>query len=262
MSRISDYKSSPLDLFVSTGLSSSQDTSLATIVGVKFTSADGRGFVLVQNGASAIASGLLVQGPATIGANHIGMAIFAAAATGATSISATLGGTATTANQYAGGLAVISAGTGIGQTLKIASNTATGTSGVATFVLEDPLSKNIDTSTSKLTISLNPYGSANGAAITTHGVIVSPSGASTGQIVGVTVGPIAASSSTAANFAFIQSYGPVACLSQGGGTAGLGVMVGAYNGSVATQVVATQAQIGQNINTAEDQKAQLIKINL
>src|SRR6185295_11093375 len=153
MSYISDFKSSPIALFGVNGVNQSTDTSLATLVGVKFVSDDGRVFTLVQNGASALASGVLVQGPATIGANHIGLTVAAAAATGATSITATLGGTATTANQYAGGYAVISAGTGFGQTLAIASNTAKGTTGVVTLVLEDPLSVNLATSDSKVSLT-------------------------------------------------------------------------------------------------------------
>ncbi len=262
MSYISDFKSSPISLFGSTGLSNTTDASLATLVGSRFSSADGRQFALVQVGASAIASGLLVQGPATIGANHIGLAVVSAAATGATSITVTNGGTATTANQYQGGFAVISAGTGIGQTLRIAANTATGTSGNTVLTLEDPLSKNIDVSTSKVTLTLNPYGTPNGAAITTHGVIVAPSGTSTGPLIGVTVGPLAASSSTAANYGFIQTKGPVACLAVAGATAGLGCMLGAVNGAVDIQVAATNAQIGRFITTAEAAKAQLISIDL
>lgn len=262
MSYISDFKSSPISLFGVNGLNNSTDTSLATLVGTRFASGDGREFVLVQNGASALASGVLVQGPATIGANHTGLAVVSAVATGGTSITVTNGGTATTANQYAGGFAVISAGTGAGQTLRIASNTATGTSGNTVLTLEDPLSNNIDTSTSKVTLTLNPYGSPNGTNVATHGVIISPSGTATGQTIGVTIGPIGASSTTVPTYGFIQTKGPVACLSAGGGTAGLAVMRGAVNGAVSTLVVATQGPVGTNIQTAEDTKKQLIAINL
>ncbi len=262
MTYISDFKSSPFSLFGVSGGQTSQDTSLATLCGVKFVSADGRQFVLVQNGATALAAGVLVQGPATIGANHTGMAVASAAATGATQISVTLGGTATTVNQYQGGFAVISAGTGLGQTLRIAGNTATGGSATCVITLEDPLSVNIDTSTSKVTLTLPAYGSANGAAITTNGVIIAPSGAPTGQWVGVSLYPIAASSSTAPTYGFIQSKGPIACLAAGTATGGLGAMLGAVNGAVSLQVVATNAQIGRFIQAAEDGKKQLIFIDL
>ena len=261
MTYISDFKSAPFALFGVNGGQTSTDTSLATLVGVRFSSDDGRQFVLVQNGATALASGVLVQGPATIGANHIGLAVAAAAATGATTITATLGGTATTVNQYAGGYVAVSAAQGIGQTLGISSNTATGTSGVVTLTLEDPLSLNLTTS-SKVTLTLPAYGSANGTAITTHGVIIAPSGTSTGQLIGETFYPIAASSSTLATYGFIQSKGPVAALAAGTATAGLGCMLGAVNGAVSTQVATANAQIGRFITTAEDAKAQLIYIDL
>lgn len=90
MSYISDFKTPPISLFGTNGGQTTTDTSLATLVGTRFSSGDGRQFVLVQNGASALTPGLLVQGPATIGANHTGLAVAAACATGATTITATL----------------------------------------------------------------------------------------------------------------------------------------------------------------------------
>lgn len=262
MSYISDFKGSPISLFGVNGGNTTTDTSLATLCGTRFSSGDGRQFVLVQNGASALASGVLIQGPATIGANHIGLTIAAAVATGGTTITATLGGTATTANQYQGGFVTVSAGPGIGETLRIASNTATGTSGVVSIVVEDPVSVNLTTASSKIDLNLPAYGSANGTAITTHGVIIAPSGTSTGPLIGESIYPIAASSSTVATYGFIQSQGLCAGLSAGTGTAGLGVMLGAVNGAVSTQVATTAAQIGRFIATAEDAKAHMIYINL
>lgn len=261
MSYFTDFESAPFPLFVSTGIGSGTDTSVVTLLGTRFATDDGRIFTLVQNGATALAAGVLVQGPATIGANHAGLTIGAAVATGGTSITATLGGTATTVNQYQGGYLVVSAGTGFGQTLKIASNTATGTSGVVTVVVEDPLSNNIAVSDSKVTLTLSPYGGSNGTAITTHGVIIAPSGTSTGLLLGVTPGPIAASTSTVANYGWVQNKGPIACLAAGTATAGLGAMLGAVNGAVSVQVAATDAQIGRFITTAEDAKKQLIFID-
>lgn len=264
MSAISDFKSSPISLFSNLGLSNTTDASLATIVGVRFTSDDGRVFTLVQNGATALASGILVQGPAKIGANHTGLAI-ATAATGATSINVTLGGTLVTANQYAGGLVAISAGTGIGQTLGIASHPATGSSGVLTIQLEDPLSTNLVSGSSKATLSLNQYGSGNGTNVATHGVIISPSGASgvaSGQTVGVTLGPIPASSTTVPSYAFLQTRGAVACLAQGAPTGGLDVMAGAVNGAITTFAAGVRNRIGFTIDDAEDGKAKLIFVDL
>ena len=262
MSIISDFKSSPIALFRKDGLGNSSDESLETLVGARFSSADGRQFVLLQNGGSALASGVLVQGPASIGANHTGLAVATAAAIGATSISATLGGTLVTANQYAGGFAVISAGTGAGQTLRIASHPAGTATESVTFTLEDPLSVAIDVATSKVTLNLNQYGSPNGTNVSTHGVIISPSAAATGQPVGVTVGPIAASSSTVPSYGFVQSYGAVACLAAGAATAGVDLMQGAVNGAVSTFTAGARGRIGYAIVAGEDTKKQLIFVQL
>lgn len=264
MSYISDFKSSPFNLFGVNGGNSSTDTSLSTLVGVKFQSADGRTFALVQNGGSALAAGVLVQGPATIGANHTGLAVATAAATGATQVSVTLGGTAVTANQYQGGFAIVSAGTGAGLTLRIASHPAqTATGGNVTLTLEDPISSNLDTSTSKVTLNLPQYGSDNGADVSTHGVIISPSAATTGQNIGVTYAPIAASSATVPTYGFIQTKGLVACLFAGSGsTAGVNVMQGAVNGAVSTFNVGGRPLVGFAVQTPEDTKKQAIFVNL
>ncbi len=262
MSYISDFKSSPISLFGKLGFVNSNDPSLATLVGNRFSSGDYREFVLVQNGASALAAGNLVQGPASIGANHTGLTC-ATAAIGATQITVTLGGTAVTANQYAGGFVVISAGTGKGQTLRIASHPAqTSTSGDVVLTLEDPLSVATSVSDSKASLTLNPYGSSNGANVATHGVIISPSAASTGPTIGVTVGPIAASSTTVPSYGFIQTKGAVACLNTGNTAIGLDLMPGAVNGAVATYVPATRNRVGTSTVAGEDTKAQIINIQL
>lgn len=264
MSYISDFKSSPIALFGTNGGSTTNDTSLSTLVGVKFQSADGRQFALVQNGGSALSAGVLVQGPATIGSTHTGLAVATAAATGASSISVTLGGTAVTANQYAGGFATVSAGTGAGQYYRILSHPAqTATGGNVTLTLEDTTSTNLDTSTSKITLTLPQYGSANGTDVSTHGVIISPSAASTGQNIGVTFYPIAASSSTVANYGWIVTKGLVPCLFAGSGsTAGVNVMQGAVNGAVSTFNVGGRPLVGYAVQTPEDTKKQAIFVNL
>lgn len=263
MSYISDFKTPPFSLFQgSTGGGSSSDQSNATLTGVKFTSADGRVFALVQNGGTALASGVLVQGPVAIGANHTGLAVAAAAATGATSISVTLGGTLVTANQYQGGFAIVSAGTGAGQILRIASHVSGTATANLTLQLEDPLSVNIDTSTSKVTLFLNQYGSSNGTNVSTHGVVISPSAAATGQPVGVTYCPIAASSSTVPAYGFITTYGVVPCLAAGSPTAGLDAMQGAVNGAVSAFAAGGRTRVGFFIVAGEDTKKQAIFVQL
>lgn len=263
MSFISDFKSSAISLMGINGGQTSTDASLSTEVGQRFKSADYREFVLVQNGAVALTSGVLVQSPASVGANHTGLAVVANAAIGATAITVTLGGTVVTANQYAGGFAVISAGTGIGQTLKIQSHPAqTSTTGNVVLTLEDPLSVAITSATSKVSLTLNPYGSTGGTTVATSGVVISPTTA-TGATIGVTLYPIPASTTTLPTYGFIQTKGEVACLNGGGTAIGLDVMPSsAVAGAVITYVAATRNRVGTATVAGEDTKAQIITVQL
>lgn len=242
--------------------STSTDASLATLVGTKYETSDGRVFALIQNAGTALVSGVLVQGPVAIGANHTGLTV-ATAAIGATQVTVTLGGTAVTANQYQGGFLVISAGTGIGQTLRILSHPAqSSTSGTVVLTLEDALKVATLTSDSKGTLNLPQYGSANGADVRTSGCVISPTVA-TGPTIGVTVTPIAASTTTVPSYGFIQVQGPVACLNGANTAIGLDVMPGgSVAGSCVTYVVATRTRIGVATVAGEDTKAQLINLQL
>ena len=261
MSFISDFKSAPLSLYGVTGGITSVETYLSSLVGVKFTADDDRVFALVQNGAVALVSARLVQSPATIGANHTGLTL-STASIGALTISATLGATAVTANQYAGGILVISAGTGIGQTVKIASHPAAALSTTVVLTLEDPLSVATLTADSKGSLTLPQFGSSNGVSVVTSGVIVNPTTA-TGRTIGVTLYPIPASTTTIPTYGFIQTEGPVAVLNDGGTAIGLDVMPSSsVAGAVVTYVVATRNRIGTSTVAGETTKAQLITLQL
>lgn len=264
MSSISDFKSSPIALFGVNGGITTADASISTMVGLKFQERAGdRVFALVQTGGSAIASGLMVQSPASIGANHTGLTL-STAAIGATQITATLGGTAVTANQYAGGFLVISAGTGIGQTVEISSHPAQSTTtGTVVLNLKDPLSVATLTSDSKGSLTLPQYGSSNGTSVSTSGVIVTPAGALTGRVLGATIYPLTASTSTVPSYGFIQVAGSVGVLNQGGTAVGLDVMPSAsVAGAVCTYVVATKTRLGSSTVAGEDTKAQLVTLQL
>jgi len=261
MSYISDFKSAPLELFGVNGGVTSTDASLATLVGAKFKSADGRGFALIQNGGTALVAGNLIQGPVTVGANHTGLTL-STAAIGAKTISVTMGGTLCTANQYQGGFLVVSAGTGIGQTLRIASHPAGTSAAVVVFTLEDPLSVATLTSDSKGSLTLNPYGSANGTDVRTSGCVVCPT-TLTGKIIGVTLTPIPASTTTVPSYGFIQTEGDVACLNDATTAIGLNVMHSSNTpGAVMTYVAATSSIVGVATVAGETTKAQIIKLAL
>ena len=265
MSYISDFKGAAFSLFGKNGGVTSNDAALASAVGQRFNTADYREVVLVQNGDTALVAGNLIQGPVTIGANHTGLAVVGLAAAnpiGATSIIVTNGGTLTTKNQYAGGFAVVSAGTGIGQTFRINGNTAAGTSGNTTLYLEDPLSVALTSVDSKVSLTLNPYGGPNGTYVNTHGVVISPT-AATGPSIGVSLYPIPASTATVPSYGFIVCRGAVACLNIANTAVGLDVMAGSGTaGSVITYVAATRNRVGTATVAGENTKAQLINVQL
>lgn len=268
MSRLTEKGATgPLALFTT-----STDLSLGTLVGSKFDSSDGREFVLVQNGGTALVSGNLIQSPAKIGTTtgHQNLAT-STAAVGATQVTVTLGGTAATANQYAGGYVIFNAGTGAGQTLKIQSHPAqTSTSGTVVLTLEDAIVVATLASDTKSCLVLNPYGSYNGTNASTHGVIVMPT-TNTGGPIGVTLYPIAAtttSGGTLANggipsYGLIQTKGVVSCLNDATTAIGLDVMPSANTaGALQTYVAATNTRVGTATQAGVTTEKRLVTIQL
>lgn len=212
MSVISDYKSAPFDVFVQPPVTSTYsgtstpvgpgytpnsvnygggityDTSYDSLCGVRFNTNDGRQVIMVRNGATeiaaaAIGSGLLVQAPAEITTwNNLAMTVPTAtpATAGTYQILITNAGTKLNVNEYANGYAIVSAGTGIGQTLQIASHQAAAASATFLLTLQDPIQVTLD-ATSSITLVRNPY----------IGVVVSATGL-TGTVVGASFYAIAA----------------------------------------------------------------------
>ena len=252
MSRITEKgATAPFSLF-----NTSTDLSLSTLVGSRFELSDGREVVLVQNAGTAIASGVVVQGPAAQ-ANAVGLS---PATTGTTGYSATYpiaaaiggkviqiatGATAVLANRFQGGYLSVVSGTGLGQTLKVQSNAAASTTSACVVTLEDAFTVATDT-TSRFTLTINPYGSFHGTDYTTDGVIISPATTLTGQIVGVSLYPIPASTATVPSYGFIVTKGPTAVL--GGATVALGTDV-CVPDSVAGRVIAYAVATGPRVGT-------------
>lgn len=265
MSYISDKDSAPISLFGVNGGNTSTDASISTLVGAKFNSSDGREFVLVQNGATALLSGVLVQSPATL-ANFVSLVTVGTQAIGSTSVVVTLGGTAVLVNEFQGGYAVVSAGTGIGQTSKISGHGAqASTTGNITLTLEDPWSVALD-ATSTITMILPQYGSQNGTVATpgnaSLGVIVQPTTVS-GRTIGATLYPIPASTTTVPSYGFIQTKGAIGVLNQGSTAVGLDLMPSAsVAGAVCTYVVATKCRVGSSPIAGVDTAVQMITLQL
>ena len=269
MSRLTQKGSyAPLSLF-----QTSTDLSLGTMTGAKFESSDGREFVLVQNAGTALTSGVVVQGPAavtnttslspaTTGTTGYSASYPIAAAIGGTVIQIATGATALLAGQFQGGYLNIVSGTGLGQTLKIQNNTAAATTSACVITLEDAFSVATDT-TSRFTLTLNPYGSRFGTTFATHGVIISPATTLTGTIVGVTAYPIPATTTTAPQYGLIQTRGPIAVL--GSSTVAIGLDVGlpsATAGAVLAYAVATGPRLGTTMIASASAAYNMVDLKL
>lgn len=206
-------------------------------LGEKAFSTDGRTFRYVKVGATALVPGNVIQSPAIV-ANHVNLTPTAVVAAGDTSVTVTLGNTAATANQYAGGVLVVEKGTtGAGQTLKIKSHPAASGSATLLVTLEDAF---VTATSGTVTMSLvaNLY----------NGVIQTPVTTLTGTPVGAAVYPIAAGS-----FGWICSRGLTGVLSDGAITVGtVGVAVPSAAAGAAKVMAATLFQIGTFTKTSID----------
>lgn len=266
MSRIAQPgATSPLEVFTTNsnlgGTYNYVDLSYETYVGQKFTTADGRVFVLVQNGGAALAAGKLVQSVPNTAA-HIGLTVTAFTAYTANGnqpaqVTATLASTGVLPNEYAGGYLMVSTGTGLGQYLKIASHPGlTAGSADVVFTLENPDGQNMTALDTTSTVSLfrNKYGSVNGGTASTstvnystNGVIICPT-TITGTIVGLSTYAIPASTSSFASYGLIQTHGPCAALNHSGTTIGLNVGNAVQNtpvaGAVETYAAASNILVG------------------
>lgn len=230
----------PLSLFqtISEAVSVAPYSNSFTFAGERFDSADGREFVLVQNGTVALASGKLVQSaPITAAHQNLDVTAFTAASTSTglpATVTATLGAGAVTVNQYAGGFVVVNDNTGEGQTLKIASHPAADASASLTITLEDSPVTALD-ATSEICLIPNPYTL----------VVVNPTTA-TNTPIGVALYPIAATVAGTTNvFGLIQSKGPVSCLADGTIGVGLGIMPSTNTAGAVMVIDATGANIGR-----------------
>lgn len=149
-------------------------------MGAKLYDQNGNAYRYCKVGATALVAGKLYQAPAEV-TNHQNL-VTAAAAIGATSVSVTLGATAATANQYAGGYLVITITPGEGYRYLIASHPAADASASLTLQLADPIQVALTTS-SNADLIANPY----------NGVIINPTTASS-CVVGAAIDVVAAGS--------------------------------------------------------------------
>lgn len=277
MSQVSDYKSSPFDLFnqkpgytsAYTGTATppgpgytgtGSDFSLDALCGVRFNTDDGRQVALVRNAATAITSGLLVQAPAEVTAfNNLAITVPTAtpATAGTYQILVTNGATVLNQNQFADGYLLVSAGTGIGQTLQISSHGGGSNAGTFTVTLNDPIQVTLD-ATSTVTLVPNPYKDVVVGATGLTGAVVGASfyaiSASTASTFSATTG--AQTASGVPVYAFVGCHGIWGVKADGTNTPAVGLPASASTTTAGNVTVFTAAKqiIGNMAGTATSAK--------
>ncbi len=229
-----------------TGLYQQSATALASI-GDRITLADGRVFIYGQAGGSTLACGTLCQNVAPAGANFDNLAVVAAQAAGDKTISVTLGGTAVTENQFAGGVLWIEDADSEGGSYTISSHPAQATTnGTLVLTLKDPLWEAVTTS-SEASID---YGLGTG-------VIIHPS-TNTSALVGVPIRDISAS-----YYGWFCCKGRAIVLTEGTLVIGDPCMPSAsVDGAVAPCAAATDLQIGTVRKVAATGEFSVVDLNL
>lgn len=161
---------------------------------------DGREFRFGQAGAVALAHGKLMQSALPV-ADHTNVAVSAAAAIGATRVSATLGATAAAKDLYKDGYLVVNDATGEGYMYRIKGHAAVDASGVITVQLyeDTPLVVALVASTSEVTLVHNPF----------KNVLIHAS-PPTASLAGVTCADLAIGA-----YGWFQTRGPATVLVQG-----------------------------------------------
>ena len=194
--------------------------------GTRVETPDGRAYRYVEAGGTALIVGQLQQAPVEDTA-HQNLTITAASLVGDTTVNFTLGNSAVTLNEYAGGYLMITQTPGQGYQYLIASHPAADASAALVVTLSDPIRVALTTS-SVIDLVLSPW----------RVIVVDPNSA-TSAAIGVAVTAI-----TANQFGWVQTAGVACILSDGGSTVGTNVSASnATPGSVEAQVTA-QASVG------------------
>jgi len=288
MSYLSDFKSAPFDIFnnpptstnyvgtattpsngyTGTGLNGIPDYSYDSLLGSRWATEDGRILTLVSNAATALVSGVLVQSSAEVTAfQNLAMTVPTAypATAGAFQVLVTNGGTVLNQNQYAGGYFIVGAGTGIGQTLRIASHQAAAASATFVVTLEDPIQVTLD-ATSTVTLMDIPY----------QNVIKTPATTATGGTIGATLYPVPASVAPTYNvtsgalvtagtpqYFYVVSHGPAGVIADSSAPAiGLPISTSVVTAGTFGTGSLSHSIIGNTLQTSTSAKASLVYLTL
>ena len=235
----------------------SYSATAETGIGVKAHGQDGE-YRYVKAGATTLVPGTLVQSPAVI-PDHINLVVNTSlTAVGATQVKATLGGTALTANYYAGGTLLVSNGGGIGYAYKIASHPAADASANVFITLDSAEAiKVAANSTTRVDLISNRF----------QNVIINPT-TPTGSVVGVAVAPI-----PNAQFGYVKVSGAAPVLvgvstpavgqlvSPSGNTAGA-VDTFSTSNSTVVQAVSNSAPIGRMLSTGVSAHVSMVDLDI
>jgi hypothetical protein len=204
-------------------------------LGAKGVAKDGRVFRYAKAGAADLAPGKLAVA-ADVVANHINIAVQAAAAVGDMQVSVTLGATAVVANLYAGGHLVVSDVDGEGISYLISGHAAHAGSGTLVVKLSEPVKVALTTN-SEVSLQQNPFSGLQ-ISVTDQ----------TDMAIGIPNVAI-----TAAYYGWVQTRGVCAALADEAITAGLALTIGTgVAGALEALDAAGEAQIGVAIMAAVD----------
>lgn len=203
-------------------------------LGAKAVGEAGKEYRYVEVGAAALTAGQMVMSPASV-ANHVNIAVQAAVAVGATSITVTLGATAATANQYADGVIAINDVDGQGHTYVIDSHPAADASANLTVTLKEEVREALTTS-SQATLHADP-----------HKDVLTTTAPATGTPIGVAVTDAAANT-----YAWVQNRGVAAVLNEGGTTAGLALQTSGSDAGALATADADSSRVGVAVVTGVD----------
>lgn len=226
------------------GLYTSSDLAYAPL-GARAVTGDGREFRYARAGGTALVPGTLLQaGPEDTA--HQNLAPTANGSAGDTEITVTLGASAVTANEYAGGWAIITTSTGAGYQYQISSHPAANGSATVTLTLADPLVTSIASATTKVDLVLNPYSA----------VIINPATATSNPI-GVAVHAIAAN-----EYGWVQVKGVASVLMDGTGVVGTAQVASNAVAGAVEPATGVQAPVGTLVTGVADTQYGAIDLDL
>jgi hypothetical protein len=194
-------------------------------LGTVAETADGRVFRYSSAGAVNLAAGLFNTTVAKV-ANHTNITVAAAYAVGVRQVTATLGATASTLDQYKDGYLVVNDSTGVGCAYRVEGNSAASSSGVVTVNLAEGVAIALTTS-SKVSLVPNPW---SGSIVSASAVALFCNGTNN----------VAAAASS---YYWSQTQGIASALSDGVIGKGSGAILSdAVNGAVEVEVAGTVTQ--------------------